>query len=490
MRKSRKFLPISSFEEVRATPYYLLPFHFIKISNSKEVLVNFVGDFLIVEKGTAQKIVSRQIDKDSILYADLFSNFFISDKVVPDLVDILATRYRTKKSFLEGFTKLHIFVLTLRCNHTCKYCQVSRVTENKTEFDISIPHLKKSIELMLLSPSRDITMEFQGGDPLLSFEKVVFSVEYTKSYIEEKKLQKNINFVICTNSTIISDDILEFCKKHHILISTSLDGPEFIHNKNRYFSKSGSYKSVIDGIKKFRETLGHDRVSALMTTSTLSLDYPKQIINTYIENGFNNIFLRPISPYGFAIKSRNKYQSDKFLSFYKEALDYILDLNLNGFLFIEDYTLLILKKILTPFPTNYVDLQSPAGLINSVVVYNYDGYIYASDESRMLAENKDYTFRLGHVQDSYDDIFRGERALKIADYWSNEALAGCSDCAFQSYCGADPVFNYATQGDLYGFRPNSEFCKKNMGIIKHLFNLIDTHPEVFEIFQSWIKKVK
>jgi len=40
-------------------------------------------------------------------------------------------------------------------------------------------------------------------------------------------------------------------------------------------------------------------------------------------------------------------------------------------------------------------MQSPAGEAWSVLVYNYDGDVYASDESRMLAEMRDWTFRSG-----------------------------------------------------------------------------------------------
>jgi radical SAM protein with 4Fe4S-binding SPASM domain len=120
----------------------------------------------------------------------------------------------------------------------------------------------------------------------------------------------------------------------------------------------------------------------------------------------------------------------------------------------------------------FVDLQSPAGLINSVIVYNYDGYVYASDESRMLAEFNDYTFRLGHVNDSFQSIVYGEKARKIAQIWSNETLAGCSDCAYKVFCGADPVRNYSTQGDMYGHRPTSLLCRKNKSIIEFILSLI------------------
>jgi len=340
---------------------------------------------------------------------------------------------------------------------------------------------------MFRSPASAITMEFQGGEPLLAFDKVKFAVE--RSVELNHDFKKDITFVVCTNSTVFSDDILEFCKQYNIIISTSLDGPEFLHNANRPKSGAKSYEMVIGGINKARSILGHDNVSALMTTTSLSLDYPIEIINNYIENGFSNIFLRPISPYGFALKNtnKNKYETEKYLEFYKTGLNYILELNKKGYFFVEDYTTVILKKILTPFPVSYVDLQSPAGMINNVVVFNYDGYVYATDESRMLAENNDFTFRLGHVKEEYNSIFYGEKAKFFSQFWSNESLAGCADCGFQSYCGADPVFHYASQGDFEGYRATSDFCKKNMEIIRHLFDLIDNNgKELLPIFNSWI----
>ena len=80
------------------------------------------------------------------------------------------------------------------------------------------------------------------------------------------------------------------------------------------------------------------------------------------------------------------------MEFYFEGLDYIIDLNLKGFGFTEYYAAMVLRKMLTPFQPGYVDLLSPAGAGVAAVVYNYDGDVYASDESRMLAEMGDKSF--------------------------------------------------------------------------------------------------
>lgn len=465
--------------------YYLLPFRFERIDN-KEIIINEVGDFLVTEANTVNRIINRKISSDEELYKDLISSFIIAEQPIPDLIDNYATRLRTKKSFLDGFTSLHIFVLTIRCNQNCIYCQASSRECNVTLYDIKKEYLISAIDLMFRSPSSFLTMEFQGGEPTLVPDLLLYAIEEAER--KNIEYQKHITYVLCTNSINLTDQLIEICNKYKILISTSLDGPQFLHNHNR--GKIDSYQKVIKGIEKARNALGLDQVSALMTTSEYSLNYPKEIIDSYRHNGFHSIFLRPLNPYGLATENSDwDTYFDRFIEFYKIALDYIIDLNKKGTFFIEELTALILQKILTPFPIGFVDLQSPAGIINSVIVYNYDGYVYASDESRMLAEYNDFTFQLGRVSDKYEDIFYGKKAQDLSQVWATEFIAGCSDCAFQSYCGADPVRNYSTQKDPYGFRPTSSFCKKHKAIISHIIKLLtDRESEVLPVFKQWLKR--
>ena len=122
---------------------------------------------------------------------------------------------------------------------------------------------------------------------------------------------------------------------------------------------------------------------------------------------------------------------------------------------------MILSRILTPFSTGFVDLQSPAGAGICGVIYNYDGNVYVSDEARMLAAMGDKTFLMGNVlKDSYEEMFDGKFLHSLIDKACLESLPVCARCAFQVYCGADPVRNYSEQGDIVGNRPTSEACKK------------------------------
>ncbi len=483
---ARTFYPRERFA---ATPpaFHLLPFRFTRL-NGKELIVNDAGEFLFVPPGTVQQLVDERLNTDSELYGDLKAKQFVYDDSSSPLLDILATKVRTKFDHMCGGTKLHIFVVTLRCEHSCEYCQVSRQTATRGEFDMSTATADRAIAMMMDSPAPAVTLEFQGGEPLLAFDLIQYIIPRAKAQARERG--KDLDIVVCTNLACVTDDILLYFRDEGVKVSTSLDGPAFLHNKNRPRPGHNSYEKAIEGIERSRAILGVESVAALMTTTAASLDHAAEIVDEYVRREFHSIFLRPISPYGFAVKTRHRtgYEMDRFLEFYKQGLAHILKVNRDGYRIAEVYTQILLTKMLTPHSTRYVDMQSPAGEAWSVLVYNYDGDVYASDESRMLAEMRDWTFRLGNVhKDTRRTLFTGDPALQLFQASCNQALAGCSDCAFQSYCAADPVYHYATQGDMYGQRPTSGFCARNMEVIRHLFSLIEENDrDTMRIFWSWI----
>src|SRR5690606_28770199 len=131
----------------------------------------------------------------------------------------------------------------------------------------------------------------------------------------------------------------------------------------------------------------------------------------YLKLGFDGIFLRHLSPYGFAIKTKSygAYNVERWLKFYEEGLDYIIEINKQGVRFTEHVAALMLTKMLTSNDPGFVDLMNPSGAGIGAVVFNYDGDIYASDESRMLREMGDTTFKIGNLNtSSYEDVFTNE----------------------------------------------------------------------------------
>jgi uncharacterized protein len=464
--------------------YRLLPMRFLALDRDRFVVTNLAGNYQALERGDLDALVHHRLSTHLPLYDDLKANHFLADDDSDVYQDLLAAKYRTKQSRLPDFTALHLFVVTLRCDHSCQYCQVSRVSEDRAAFDMTCQTANRAIDLMFQSPSLTLKVEFQGGEPLLNFDLI----RYIVGEVEGRNDGRQIQFVITSNLSPLTDEILEFCSDHSIFFSTSLDGPEALHNANRPKRGADSHARAVAGIEKVRKRLGFHSVSALMTSTLDSLKQPEAIIDEYVRLGFDSIFLRYISPYGFAAKSAKRigYETDEFIAFFKRGLDYIIELNKQGVVIRELYSSLLLQRILTPFATGYVDLQSPAGMGLGVLVYNYDGDIYAADEGRMLAEMGDKTFRLGNVTDSYEHLFLRSPLLSMLHETMLEASPACCDCAFQPYCGSDPVFHHRTQGDLMGHKPTSAFCRRNMELMRHLIRILEDRPEDAAVLRSWI----
>lgn len=477
--------PFKAVEAYRSgtDQYMLLPFRFERIGE-QAILTNFAGDYIRLSIQDLSTLVDHRLDPSTQIYNTLLSRHFIAESDSDSWIDLMAAAYRTRFEPVANFTGLHIFVVTLRCDHSCPYCQVSRAQSEHGKYDMTVDTARSALELVFQSPNPCIKIEFQGGESLLNFELIKLIVLEAK--LLNVDANRELSFVIATNLAQLTNEMLEFCKQESICISTSLDGPADLHNMNRPRPGHNSHELAVDGIERCRKHLGQDTVSALMTTTKASLEIPEQIIDEYVRLGFNSIFLRWLSPYGFAVKSSGiiGYDTVAWMGFYEQGLRYILKLNQQGIMIREELASIILRKILTPFGCGYVDLQSPTGLGLSAVVYNYDGLVYASDESRMLAETGDTTFCLGTVKDSYTTIFGSEKLQSWVDQTMTEATPMCCDCAFEPWCGTDPVFHHAVQGDLVGHRPTSGYCARNMTLFKLLLELLD-QPEYSSILRRW-----
>ncbi len=334
-------------------------------------------------------------------------------------------------------------------------------------------------ETIFHSPARTLTVEFQGGDPLLRFDLVERAIE--RISVINKTERRQLRFIITSTLHQLTDDMCKYLRKHDVYLSTSLDGPAALHNKNRPIRTRDSYEKTLIGIALARRVMGQDSVSALMTTTKASLDYPEDIVDEYVKHGFKEIFIRPLSLYGFAKQNikRLGYSVETFAAFYERALERVLYWNRNGVELREATAALILNKILSPFDAGYVDLQSPSGAGLAALVYNYDGYIYPSDEARMLAETGDESLRLAQIGAPLEKVKSSSVMHQIITSSLSTRTPGCAECAFNPYCGPDPIGAQAEFGSLEAHPHLSEHCKRSMWLFDYFFKKLNTSDQVF-----------
>lgn len=378
--------------------------------------------------------------------------------------------YRKKCAFLFQGASLHIVVPTLRCNHNCIYCHSKAKPLDAKGYDMDEKIAKKIVDFIFQSPSKAITIEFQGGEPLLRFDIIKFIIEYAKEL--NKKYKKDLIFRLVTNLTLMDENILSYLIKEDIGLCTSLDGNKEVHNKNR-----AEYDKTAHWIKKIKKEYC---LNAMMLTTKHSLPYYKEIIDEYVKQGFETIWLKPINKLGYAKKAWQEisYSAEDYLEFWKKSMDYIIKINKKRTLR-ENYTLIILKKILSKKGYNFTDMQSPCGAAIGQLAYNHKGDVYTCDEGRLYD-----IFKLGTIDDSYKDLLTSSEALGLVMASTNDSLA-CDNCLYKPYCGVCPVCSYAEHKNIITKLPNMR-CKIFKGMFDHIFEKLLFDREYKKVFLSWM----
>jgi uncharacterized protein len=447
-------------------------FRFGKLDD-KYLITNEIGRFIFLSENDFKDLINGKIGKKTELYRKLKDRGFLKEgQNTGDFIKKCSAR----NAFLFQGPSLHIVIPTLRCNHRCLYCQASSRGIKEISCDMTMPIAKKTVDVIFSSPSESITIEFQGGEPLLNWPVVKFIVEYAKK--KNKSAGKSLSMALVSNLSLMDEEKYAFLAKMGVNINTSLDGPEKLHNKNRVLLKDNSYGKTVRWIKKIKG------IGALATISRYSLKYPKKIIDEYIKLDLKEIHLRPLSYLGLSGKLKNTidYSAEEFLDFWEKAMDYIIKKNLGGKRLIERGSKIILQKMLTDKDPNYLDLRSPCGAGIGQLAYNFNGKVYTCDEGRMVPDD---TFLLGDVKkDDFKKIFFHPTVATLCLASTLENLP-CDGCVYKPYCGVCPVQNYVLYHDIFPALSDNKRCKIQKGTFAYLLKKMED-KKIKKIFQNWI----
>jgi MoaA/NifB/PqqE/SkfB family radical SAM enzyme len=136
--------------------------------------------------------------------------------------------------------------------------------------------------------------------------------------------------------------------------------------------------------------------------------------------------------------------------------------------------------MLCTFDGGYVDLQSPTGSGLAVLVYNYDGYVYPSDEARMLAATGDVSLRLGRIGEPLDSLLGSAIQTKLIESSTVDRIPGCCSCAYNRYCAPDPISAYNETGRWNAPVEATDHCKRHKWLFDFLFERLRSGDAWFE----------
>lgn len=455
------------------------------------LITNQEGRWLLLEQPEFDAFTRGQLAEGSELHGRLKAHNFLRDHYD---VRAAADMLRARKRFVHHGPNLHMAVVTLRCNETCVYCHASRADMDAVHTDMTKETAEKVVDFIMKTTSPFVTIEFQGGEPLVNFAVVQHLIEYALE--KNRKAAKQLEFTMVSNLALMDETKLAYLIDKKVQICTSIDGPAPLHDKQRVLPMASAYEHASRWIKRINEayaaqgldpTLYH--VEALLTTTRATLAQWKEVVDTYVALGCRALFLRPVDPFGFAAKTgpRIEYPRREYLAFYRNAVDYMLELNARGVEVLERYAAIFLTKILAGVDPNFLDVRWPAGAGLGALAYNHDGAIFTCDEGRMLDAMGDDAFRVGHVATSrYRDVVGHDTVRAVAIASNLEGTPDCVDCTYLPYCGVPPSHSHKTQGTIFGRMRESALCEVHKGIQDYLFEkLASGDARTRQTFEQW-----
>ena len=168
-------------------------------------------------------------------------------------------------------------ICNLRCNYYY-YLEKKELYGDEKRFTMSEQLLEKFVEEYINSQTtNDILFTWHGGEALM--RKIDF---YKKALYYQQKYGKgrNIQNVLQTNGTLLTDEWCRFFKENNFLIGISVDGPQHCHDKYRKTrDKRPSFYNVMKGV----ELLKKHRVefNILAVVNDYNVDYPLDFYNFF-----------------------------------------------------------------------------------------------------------------------------------------------------------------------------------------------------------------
>ncbi|KAA1194874.1 His-Xaa-Ser system radical SAM maturase HxsB [Photorhabdus heterorhabditis] len=458
-----------------------MPFNFDRLNDGKIFISNLAGFHNFVEDEELRLLSQNRFPSDHPSSAKLEGRLFITGD---------STQALAKASLSSGFAKrlmnelavrpIFMIVPTLRCDHTCKYCQVSRAAVGANGYDLDpalIPEIVSVIKKLGTTPYK---IEIQGGEPLLRFDLVQRIYDECQSLLGHDAFE----MVIATSLSLLDASIIDWVKDRNITFSVSLDGKEDVHNKNRILTGAKAHSKVVAGIQTIRDELGPSRVATVTTvTKELTAD-PASIVEAHLSLGLKDMFIRPVSPYGFAHKQSCTFSMPEYFEFYDQLMQEILWQNQEGIPVVEHSAAIHLKRIFNPGFSGYADLKSPSGVVLNCILFNYDGRAYGSDESRMLQKaNPEADFSAGNFSSLSFSSNEYYQSSLVSSF--NFAMPGCDTCAYQPFCGSDPCQSISVHGEPVGDKSRSTFCHYHKGMFRYLLNEISKDGAMAKMLKGW-----
>jgi uncharacterized protein len=190
-----------------------------------------------------------------------------------------------KRWRFAGPLELLVLQPTPFCNLDCAYCYLPDRDSKRRMSDAT---LNRVFQFVFSSGivEQGFTVVWHAGEPM------VLPVAYYERAIEIAGAHNpggvQVGHSFQTNGVLIDDGWCDFFKAHQVNVGVSVDGPAFIHDRNRKTRKgAGTQHRVMAGIRKLQSSGVPFHVISVLTGE--SLDYADELYDFYVEKEIREV---------------------------------------------------------------------------------------------------------------------------------------------------------------------------------------------------------
>ncbi|MEZ5610783.1 MAG: quinohemoprotein amine dehydrogenase maturation protein [Rhodocyclaceae bacterium] len=231
---------------------------------------------------------------------------FDAEEIAETLRDLIALEFisdgrtRDTSPVKHAFERFPLTTVVLNvntgCNLSCTYCYKEDLDEPSAGRKMAFATARDSIE-MLLHESPDeprYSVVFFGGEPLSNLPLIKEVVAYCEQRFAE--LGKQVDFVMTTNATMLSEATIDWLNAHRFGLSVSIDGPKAIHDRNRLTVRGqGTYETVRRKAERLLSRYTARPVGARVTLTRGTTEVERIWDHLFNELGFAEVGFAPVT---------------------------------------------------------------------------------------------------------------------------------------------------------------------------------------------------
>jgi uncharacterized protein len=314
-------------------------------------------------------------------------------------------------------------------------------------------------------------ISFLGGEPLLKFDVIKHIVN---SFNTLKKGKRKITYLIVTNGTIVTSEIIEFCKSNNVVFQITLDGKEEAHDQHRiYKNGAGTFNKITSNIRKLKDC-GVNYY--LRTNITAKSEYPKQLLEYYRALGVAPPVEKPNNGIVYGIVTGlSREETDEFLKVFD--FDKLANSMFESFMDDESenkltYHVNILKIFNSFIFTNHI--KRSCGLFNNRINIKYDGTIYPCHK---WVNNLDLS--IGTVWEGLNNSLDEDIQVPVI-----EKNPTCRECEYKYFCGGFCHYNSLFNKDSV----DGPYCRFTKSLTRLVLKyIVDSYEKDKKFFLNIVK---